>query len=115
MLPAAQKPNRRRWGSPVPIPDTLKKKRKKKKEDPPPPPEPPKKKRKKKGERSMYHQDPTYYLYEANKEGDIRFVDSHDPCEVNEIGHCILKKSHMDIDEEDYEKRDKSRCYIRRL
>ena len=36
----AKKHNRKHWGSPLSIPDTVKKKRKKKKKDPPPPPQP---------------------------------------------------------------------------
>ena len=66
MLPTVKKCNRRRWGSPMPIPDTFNKKPKKKEKDPPPPPEPPKK-RHKKGRKSICHQHATYFLYETNK------------------------------------------------
>lgn len=102
-----KKPKRKRWGSPVPIKNTIlkdsleekcpKRKPKKKKEDPQPPPETPKKKRKK-GRKRTYYQHTTNYLYESIKYGNIRFYDSHDPCEVDEKYDTVLllRKSNCD-------------------
>jgi len=45
ILPSVEEHNKRCWGDPVPIPDTLGKKPKKKKDDPPQPPENPYKRR----------------------------------------------------------------------